>query len=219
MERAIIDLHLEPRVYTINNFMSSIECKSIIARAKASNMERAVVSAVGKGVVSDARTNDVCWVEHYYDAGFKRIAQRIAGLVGMPLSHAESFQVIRYDVGTQYRAHFDAFDPTTKAGAGNWACGGQRLITALGYLNNVAKGGNTSFPKLKTDISPEMGKLLVFHNCKPGTLLRHPLSLHAGTPVEAGEKWAFNLWFRSRSRLEPPVPPTTREMAEFGTRP
>lgn len=217
MKRAIIDLHLDPRVYTISNFLSPIECKSIIARAKASNMERAVVSAVGKGVVSEARTNDVCWVTHYYDAGFKRIAQRIAGLVGMPLSHAESFQVIRYGVGAEYRAHFDGFDPQTEAGANNWECGGQRLITALGYLNNVKKGGATSFPKLKTEIAPEAGKLLVFHNCEPGTLRRHPQSLHAGTPVEEGEKWAFNLWFRSRSRLEPPTPPTDRELAEFKT--
>lgn len=215
MKRAIIDLHLDPRIYTISNFLSPLECKSVIARAKTKEMTRGFVSGPGKGVISDARTNDLCWVEHHTDPAFTRIAGRIAGLVGMPLSHAESFQVIRYGVGAEYRSHFDAFDPTSDNGKYNWRYGSQRLITVLGYLNVVKKGGATEFPRLKIKVDPEIGKLLVFHNCLPGTLRRHPESIHAGCPVEEGEKWAFNLWFRSTSRLEGPTEPTEKELAEF----
>ncbi|TNE67305.1 MAG: 2OG-Fe(II) oxygenase [Alphaproteobacteria bacterium] len=200
MKRAIIDLNLEPRIYTIDNFIDGVECSHLIARAKSRNLKRGEVSGDDASVVSAGRTNDMCWLEHEADEATKRIAARVAGLIGMPLSHAESIQMIRYSPGAEYKAHFDAFDPTTAAGKRNWEPGGQRLITALGYLTNVTKGGETAFPKLDITIPPERGKLLVFHNCEPGTVNRHPLSLHAGCPVIEGEKWAFNLWFRERPR-------------------
>lgn len=215
MKRAIIDLNLDPRVYTVSDFFSPMECKAVIARARSKNMDRAKVSGPEEGFVSQARTNDVCWIDHNFDIAFSRIGKRIAGLVGMPLSHAESFQVIRYSPGAEYKSHFDAFDPTTETGKRNWGIGGQRLITALGYLNNVAEGGETHFKKLDMSIKPEAGKLLVFHNCEPGTIRKHPLSLHAGSPVIKGEKWAFNLWFRARSREEISQPPTEKELAQF----
>lgn len=200
MKRAIIDLHLDPRVYTIADFLDGPECRHLIARAKTQEMKRATVSGDKDGVISDGRTNDVCWLDHADDPACKRIALKVAGLVGMPLSHAEKFQLIRYGVGAEYRPHFDAFDASTTAGQRNMKGGGQRLITVLGYLNKVPKGGATDFPKLGISVPPEPGKLLVFHNCQPGTTERHPLSLHAGTPVLEGEKWAFNLWFRAEPR-------------------
>lgn len=215
MKRAIIDLNLDPRVYTVSNFISPMECKAVIARAKGSNMDRAKVVGPKEGVVSDVRTNDVCWIDHNHDIAFSRIARRIAGLVGLPLSHAEMFQVIRYGPGAEYKPHYDAFDPTTETGRRTWSKGGQRLITALGYLNAVEEGGATWFSKLDMSVAPEIGKLLVFHNTEAGSIRRHPLSRHAGTPVIKGEKWAFNLWFRARSRDEVGQPPTEKELAEF----
>ncbi len=215
MKRMIIDLSLEPRVYTIDNFLSPVECKSIIAYARKDAMDRAKVSGPDEGVVSKARTNSVLWVQHYEDKVFTRVARRVASLVGIPLSHAESFQVIHYLPGAEYRSHFDAFDPTTPTGKRNWTRGGQRLVTALCYLNTVQAGGATSFPKLNLTVPAEQGKLTVFHNTIDGTIRKHPNSLHAGMPVESGEKWAFNLWFRARSRQEDPMDPTAAEMDEF----
>lgn len=197
MKRAIVDLNLEPRVYTVDNFLSPAECKHLIDIAQNQEMKRAFVSGPNEGVVSQGRTNDLCWVKHFHTSGTGNIATKVAALVGLPLTHAENFQLIRYDVGAEYRPHFDAFDPRTEAGARTMKDGGQRVITVLGYLNTVQKGGGTSFPKLKIRVPAEEGKLLVFHNCKAGTEVRHPKSLHAGLPVEAGEKWAFNLWFRA----------------------
>ena len=55
--------------------------------------------------------------------------------------------------------------------------------------------------KLDITISSEQGKMLVFQNTiskEDHTI--HPLSEHAGLPVEEGEKYAFNLWFRECSR-------------------
>lgn len=200
MKRAIIDLNIDPRVYTIDNFLSDAECTHLIARARTQEMQRAKVSGEKEGTFSDGRTNQNCWLNHDSDIGTKRIAERIAALVGLPINYSERFQVIKYGVGEQYRPHFDAFDPETSAGKRNWEGGGQRLITVLGYLNDVPAGGETEFPKLKIKIPAQKGKLLVFHNCKAGTVVRHPLSLHAGCPVKQGTKWAFNLWFRMAQR-------------------
>lgn len=215
MQRLIIDLNETPRVYTIDKFLSPQECLHIIKYAKQEHMDRAKVSGPEDGVVSDARTNNVLWVNHYTDDVFTAVARRVANLIGIPLSHAESFQVINYQAGAEYRAHFDAFDPTTETGKRNWTLGGQRLVTALAYLNTVPKGGATSFTKLNLSVPAEQGKLLVFHNTADGTIRKHPLTLHAGMPVEAGEKWAFNLWFRARSRQEPKMDPTKAELDEF----
>jgi len=74
------------------------------------------------------------------------------------------------------------------------------MITALAYLNDVPKGGETSFPKLNLDISPKKGDCLVFHNTLPDSTDIHPGSLHGVSPVIEGEKWAVNLWFRERLR-------------------
>ncbi|MFC3051725.1 2OG-Fe(II) oxygenase [Kordiimonas pumila] len=203
MKRAIIDLNLEPRVYTLDNFMTPKECDHMIALGGTNGMTRAFVSGEKEGVVSQGRTNDLCWINHKADEVTTKLAQRIAGLVGLPLSHAESFQLIRYGINAEYKAHFDAFQPGTEAGDRNMKRGGQRLTTVLGYLNTVKKGGGTEFPKLKIKIAAERGKLLVFHNCYDGTTNRHPNSLHAGCPVIDGEKWAFNLWFREANRNMP----------------
>ena len=79
--------------------------------------------------------------------------------------------------------------------------GGQRVVTAIAYLNDVNKGGETSFPNVEKIVSPERGKIVVFHLCKKGTLEPNPNSLHGGMPVVEGEKWAFNLWFRHEERI------------------
>ena len=79
--------------------------------------------------------------------------------------------------------------------------GGQRLVTCLVYLNHVEAGGYTRFPILDRNIAPAVGKLLIFHNTFENSTMLHPHSLHEGSPVVKGEKYAFNLWFReSRAR-------------------
>jgi prolyl 4-hydroxylase len=74
---------------------------------------------------------------------------------------------------------------------------GQRLVTALGYLTTVADGGGTQMGRM---VVPALqGRLLIFHNCEPGTTDIDLASRHAGLPVGSGEKWAFNLWFKEHA--------------------
>lgn len=55
--------------------------------------------------------------------------------------NAESLQVLRYETGQKYDAHFDYFHDRN-----NLKLGGQRVATVLMYLTDVSKGGETVFP-------------------------------------------------------------------------
>ncbi|MEZ4384899.1 MAG: 2OG-Fe(II) oxygenase [Nannocystaceae bacterium] len=187
-----------PLVHTFRGLLSAEECAHVVAVALP-KMRGARVSGAEGVRRSQGRSNDLTWVRHDTDPVIAAIAGRVAALVGLPLAHAESLQVIRYGVGQEYRPHYDAYDLSTPKGQRYTARGGQRLVTTLTYLSEVAAGGETGFPNLAVDVAPERGKMLLFHNCHPGTNVRDPRAYHQGKAVLAGEKWAFNLWFHERS--------------------
>ncbi len=187
----------DPMVVVLEKFVSDEEVDALVSAAK-DQLRRAFVSAEREGVTSDGRTGSNCWVSHQHNPVIGGLAERVSEFVGIPLEYAESFQVIHYGETQEYRAHYDAWDPTTVAGARCMERGGQRLVTCLIYLNDVPAGGSTGFPHLDMEVLAKRGRMLIFHNCRTGTSDRHPDSLHAGMPVEKGEKWACNLWFREK---------------------
>ena len=186
----------EPHVHTVDDFLDYDTCLHFIQIASG-KLKQALVSHGQKGEVSQGRTGKNCWISHSHDDITLNVATKIANHVGLPLVNAESYQIIYYDKTQEYRNHCDSWphDGSEKSRR-CMRLGGQRMITALCYLNNVKKGGNTRFTRLKIDVTPKAGRLLVFHNVYKDSNKRHPMSEHAGCPVEEGEKWAFNLWFR-----------------------
>ena len=185
----------DPLVYVIENFISDEECEHI-KNVSDGNLERAKTIGGKDGIYHLNRTGSNCWIAHSHSNITTNLGQRIADLVGFPLKNAESFQVVYYTGGTEYNDHHDAFNADTDEGKKHLKRGGQRIYTALGYLNDVEEGGSTEFPDLNISVAPKKGSLLVWKNVLPGTTKVHPDSLHAGRPVTKGEKYAFNLWFR-----------------------
>jgi prolyl 4-hydroxylase len=194
-------LSTEPLVATYNNILSDEECQHFIDISRKS-LKRALVSQNDKGIVSIGRTGSNTWILHDHDEITKKIGERIANLVGMPIENAEAFQVIYYDISQEYRAHYDSW--LHNGSEKTLRCmkkGGARMKTALCYLNDVTKGGGTKMTKLNITVPAQKGKLLVFHNTvSEQDHTRHELSEHAGLPVEEGEKFAFNLWFKECNR-------------------
>lgn len=190
----------DPLIQVIDDFVTDAERQHIIARA-AGKLDTAYVSAVGEAKTSEGRTGRVAWLKHDQTPVIRGLVKRVSNLVGIPVRHAESLQVVHYAETEQYRPHFDAYDLDTEKGRQRTARGGQRLVTALMYLNEVDDGGGTVFPKLDLEIEARPGRMVVFHNVADHgatDLTRHPRSLHGGSPVWGGEKWACNLWFRAR---------------------
>ena len=207
----------DPIVWIVDDFVTPDECDHIVELA-AGRIEPAKVSRLGRNEVSERRTGSVAWVKHDETAEVAGVVGRVGDLVGIPVSHAESLQVVHYGETEEYQAHFDAWDIMTEKGQEKTRVGGNRAVTALIYLNDVDGGGGTGFPKLDLEVEPRPGRLCIFHDLIPGRSNRHRSSLHGGLPVTAGEKWACNLWFRERpytSRSESaPAPSTSRNRSQ-----
>ena len=190
----------DPLVQVIDDFVTEAERHHIIHLA-ADRLDTALVSAVGEATTSEGRTGRVAWVKHDETVIVQGIVRRVSDLVGIPIGHAESVQVVHYGETQEDRPHFDAYNRNTEKGRQRTEQGGQRIVTALLYLNAVGAGGGTIFPKLDLEIEAKPGRIVIFHNLVDHTLAdftRHPKSLHGGSPVGAGQKWACNLWFRAR---------------------
>ncbi len=196
-----IALSDDPPVAIIDDFLSPEECAAIVRRA-AAGMKRAKVSLDDRSTIVPGRSGENCWLRYADDPQVRDIGERVASVVGIPLAHAESLQVLRYATAEEYRPHYDAYDLTSPRGQRCCRRGGQRMVTALLYLSDVEEGGGTAFPKLGVEVSPRRGRLVIFNNTRPGDLTAHPGSLHAGLPVLRGEKWAANLWFHARPMSE-----------------
>ena len=185
----------EPLVFLFEEYLSAQECDHLVELARP-HMRRAFVSGGEEGVESDGRTGGVHWIPHNTTDITAGLSARIAGLLGIPLVNAESIQVINYGPGQEYKPHYDAWVPGTETGDRCLARGGQRMVTCLIYLSEVAEGGGTFFPRLDMEVMPRPGRMVLFHNCYEGTTERHPDSLHGGMPPTDGMKWACNFWFR-----------------------
>ena len=190
-------LSSDPFVAVYDDIISEQECQHFIKISQES-LKRSLVSDSQKGFFSDGRTSSNTWIKHDHDQITKNVGERIAKIVGIPLENAESFQVIYYGVSQEYKQHYDSWvhngsEKTLRCM--KW--GGARMKTALCYLNNVPKGGGTKMTKLNIIVPAIKGNMLVFQNTiSEHNHDRHELSEHAGLPVQEGEKYAFNLWFR-----------------------
>ena len=135
----------EPLVAVRNNVISPIECAYLIELAKP-HIKRAGVVLDEGFKPSEGRTGSNHWLKYDEDDVVKSIGERIADIVGLPLENAESMQIIHYGTEQEYRPHFDAFNLSLARGQKQAQWGGQRLVTALVYLNKVEGGGATQFP-------------------------------------------------------------------------
>ena len=184
-------------IAVVHNFVSEEECEEILAYSW-QNMERSTVASKdGKGQKHGKRTGSNTWLQHDASPIIQSVADRISQMVRMPLNKPEPFQVVYYKENEEYDYHWDSFDESDDVATEEYMKnGGQRLITVLGYLRDVPKGGETSFNHLGVNIQPRRGSVIVWWNVEPNTTKREIKSQHAGLPVLEGEKYAFNLWFR-----------------------
>ena len=188
-------LCMQPRVSVIDRLFSADECRLLIASAQPHlHPSQTADPITGVPHTLQVRTSSEASFDPVMESGALRLAQlRMACAAGIDLPHAEQLTVLRYEPGQQYRPHRDYLPPGTlqmdRPHAGN------RVRTICVYLNAVEAGGATEFPVPGLSIEPMPGRAVVFDNLKPDGS-PEPDSLHAGTPVQAGEKWLATLWIR-----------------------
>jgi prolyl 4-hydroxylase len=187
-------LSTNPMVHAVPKFASNAECDWLIAAA-ASRLTRAGVYNSPAGIDS-GRTNEFAPFNFANaDIIVEMVRSRIANQLGAPLGCLEMSQVLHYEVGQEFVLHCDFLDPS--AMREEIARNGQRMVTALIYLNEAFEGGETSFPRLQLNHRGGIGDALVFGNLDAAGR-PNPESQHAGCPPTKGEKWVFSQWVRDR---------------------
>lgn len=189
----------QPQAFLIPNFLTPEECDYLIEFAKPHLRRSTVVNEKNdQGVLNSQRSSEGMFCPtHSQDSVLTAIEERIERLTGMPIENGEGLQILHYRPGGQYAPHFDFFDPNSPGGNMHLARGGQRVATVIMYLNEPEKGGETVFPKVSISVTPKKGYALLFYNCLPNGNVDYA-SLHAGAPVQEGEKWIATKWIRER---------------------
>jgi len=185
-----------PWVVTIQNFASEEECKRIVELASP-YLERSRVVGADNNHVSTVRTSNGMFLqrpEHLNDPTVKSLRQRISDLAKLPVTNIESTQVLLYKEQQQYLPHNDWFSMGDSSNLGR---GGQRVKSALLFLNDVGHGGETEFPMAGVSIPPKRGTLILWNNVNNGVADMY--SQHAGRqPKDGSEKWVAVWWVRER---------------------
>jgi prolyl 4-hydroxylase len=174
-------------------------CRRLVVIAAGRTTQALVYDAqTGRGRVEAARTNTALELTLLdLDVVVALVRARISAAVDVPASAFEPPQVLRYEVGQKFDYHYDFLVGSDPGYAKDLAARGQRIFTALIYLNDAYEGGATEFPRAGVSFRGGVGEALIFSNIdRAGE--PDPLSLHAGAPPTRGTKWVFSQWIRSR---------------------
>ncbi len=191
-----------PRIALLEGFLTDEECEGLIEVAGA-RLARSTVYQRGDGTKSEhpGRTSQSAKIERAETDLVARVENRICALAGLAPELGERMEMVRYGKAEEFAPHCDWFPPATALGKKQLEIHGQRIATVILYVSDVDAGGSTVFPRLGITIRPKRGNALYFWN-----LDRHgipePLTVHAGAPVERGEKTIVNKWFRERPWIE-----------------
>ncbi|MDB5439880.1 MAG: hypothetical protein JWM33_2307 [Caulobacteraceae bacterium] len=192
-----------PHIVTVEAMISPELAASLIDRATPF-LERSTVLVpdMAAVVVEAGRTNSSASFG-FSSTGLPLLAlrQRIAALIDVSVDRLETTNILHYKPGQTFQPHFDGFPAGTRIAHSAYAAAGQRVATALVYLNTDYGGGETVFPRLSARFKGRCGQALMWRNVLPGGVEIDPATLHAGAPPTVGEKWVLSQWIR-----EHPVP-------------
>lgn len=181
----------------LGNVLDPEECDQLIALARP-RLRASTVSAAGdSNAVVEHRTSSSMFFHLAETPFIAAVDARVSALMNSPVENGEGLQVIRYGVGARIAPHFDFLVPSHGDNERSLRRSGQRISTLVVYLNDVESGGETAFPEVGLTVCARRGQAIYFEYCNSANQL-DPLSVHAGAPVLAGEKWALTKWMRQR---------------------
>jgi prolyl 4-hydroxylase len=165
-------LHRDPDIYEVEDFLSHDECDRVVAKAIPRLAPCVVASEVvaapaGGGATMTTTTTTTTTIRPSYrtstDANLPQreaptVMSKLVDLVGCDADRFEILQVLRYEMGQEFRPHTDGYaGPTTSSGFFD----SNRLVTVFCYLNDVERGGTTYFPDVDLKIRPRKGVAVV----------------------------------------------------------
>ena len=142
------------------------------------------------------RTSETCDLAPD-DPAVLALEERLLALSGIDPIYGEPVQGQRYDVGQEFKAHCDWFNPDGQDYEKYCTVAGQRTWTFMVYLNDVEAGGATRFKTIGKSFAPQTGKLVCWNNRRLD-LRPNPNTLHHGMKVRKGRKYVITKWYRER---------------------
>ncbi|HVY79799.1 MAG TPA: 2OG-Fe(II) oxygenase [Steroidobacteraceae bacterium] len=181
-------------IYTLDDFLSANECDRLVALI---NHHLRPSTVTIEGTDQSFRISQTCDLSLLRSPTAARCDEKICRTLGIRPEYSEGIQAQRYDVGGQFKAHTDYFEPGTPEFAKYGGARGNRTWTFMVYLNEGMVGGGTKFFAIDHTFLPKKGRAVIWNNLNPdGTV--NEATLHSGEPVTAGHKIIITKWFRER---------------------
>ena len=182
-------LSVSPQVVRFTGLFSPAECAFLVRCAEPWFQPAVVVDPrTGRQVRDPVRSSDTApFALADVNPAMHALNRRIAAASGTAVTQGEPLQILSYRPGQQYRPHHDAI-----AGADN-----QRMLTALVYLNEDYRGGETRFLTGGLTVKGATGDAIIFRNADAAGRA-DPAARHAGLPVVGGRKLLASRWIRQR---------------------
>ena len=186
------------RIYIQEDFLNKTECEKIIKRIQ-SNLRPSLITQSDE-LDQYFRTSQTCDLGIQADDFISNIDQKIADYLGINTDYSEIIQGQFYEIGNEFKLHTDYFQPNTEEFQEFASDQGQRTWTFMIYLNDVAAGGHTDFPKLDLSVKPKQGRAVIWSSLYENGGI-NPNTLHWAKPIIKGQKYVITKWFREMARI------------------
>lgn len=182
-------------VYIVKNFVTPYERKFLKGSIK-SKLEPSGTLGDAAPYFSDFRTSSTStlWPR---STVMRTVDLRISELIGMEDIYSEHTQGQFYEVSQTFKPHCDFFHSHQAHWKKARREGGQRVWTAMAYLDDDMDGGETRFVRAGFNVKPVAGMLIIWNNMT-NEGMPDWLTLHEGAPVKRGEKTILTKWYRER---------------------
>lgn len=186
---------LEDKIYVLNDWVLVVDdalpywACDLLRERSVNNLRES--STLGRQI-QKYRTSYDSFVEQPSLAS-ELVDEIIVDITSLPRVNQEKLSIIKYAKGQEYKEHYDFLHHVK----GETERKGDRLFSAIFYLNDDFEGGQTYFSAIDLQILPKKGRLLIWKNYIGG--LPNYDSLHAGLPVRSGEKWIATKWVREKA--------------------
>lgn len=182
------------QLFVWDDFLSPEECQKLLVVIGENLRPSTITQSNGDDAF---RTSSTCDLSLLNDEFVNVIDTKISQKMGINSSFSEGIQAQRYQVGQEFKAHTDYFEPHTNEYLQFAQREGQRTWTFMIYLQNTPQGGGTKFIDLRHTFYPKAGQAVIWNNLDENGY-PNPHSMHHGMPVEEGEKIIITKWFRAK---------------------
>lgn len=188
------------RVY--DNVLSKADCNHLIQYGKQHSWRKS--TTVGKKI-EGYRTSSECAIREPFHSDVI-LSKIIEDVSGYSILNQELTSLLKYEPGETYRPHKDWFNEYSVEGRKMIGNRGNRVMSAILFLNDNFTGGQTQFynedgsPEIT--VHPKRGRLLlwmnmnIIYNYGQVVKRKNHKSMHSGLPVISGTKYCAVKWIR-----------------------